>query len=366
MLVVFSSTCLAENTYSETGYPAPPGIYGQAEILEKTLLDVDNIAPYRPVDAEQKMADDVSPASPVKPTIYESQVNNLLNQPAQQSAMPVFRPMTESAYPLTSETTPTSAPSLTPALPTSTHAMNGSADDAMNMSQSPVTGYQTDSSFNSPQYPSPDYPSDRQINNAQQLMPDHLPGNDLHVTRQSGYDYPQAPVYAQQTQQAGQLPFSQWGDMPVNGTDFSYGQQPQPPAPFIDRGYTQQYDYPQPVDGYAAEQEPHYFNFTGNNMGMPFENIRGPQNMHSGQFDFYGLNPGDFINRFMGTRGQDMWMPPSSPHLQALDHFPVPQNIYGMSPASQPEPMMQGNNYQFMPRVPEEEIIYPPSYPVGY
>jgi hypothetical protein len=130
------------------------------------------------------------------------------------------------------------------------------------------------------------------------------------------------------------------------------GSQPQPPRqsglpyPNMDYGYQ-----PGPTYRYGDNSSNRYFNFQPSGWDRP-----------NNSWGFFDFNPGNMMTPFSNGYFADDWLPPANHHLQALDHYPVPQDIYGRGSQSAIMPA-PAPTAQYRRRIPAEEIIYPPNYP---
>lgn len=279
ILPLLSLQAMAEEQDND-GYPAPPGVYGQAEILKNAQLNMGSGSPYVVIENNQ---DKVEPQ-----TQQPAQ-----NKPASVSQQYSFK------------------------------------------QQAPQPPVKHDSEIIS-------QPADQYIY--------QRPAETVN-------NYPDAKVIQKQYQEAKQYPFEQWGDMPVQSSG-NYGPDYGSEAVPIDtnpwKNNSRQYTYPAYNNLNNINPDP---GFSSNRMIMPFNNERRSQ--------FY--NPGNMMDQFMGNWGSSALMPPSSSYLQPIEQFPVPNmpppgNMYGV-PGSNQALMPPGSNVQFRPQIPEEDIIYPPSYP---
>ena len=153
--------------------------------------------------------------------------------------------------------------------------------------------------------------------------------------------YPEAEEIRQQYLQAESLPFDQWGH-----ENLDYGD---PSVPINTSPNWQTYP-----DRQSDRLTQTYIN-TGN----------WPDNRTT-QTESRYINPGYTMQQFFNTPNNTNWVPASNAYLTPFEQFPVPQNPYGFSSATSSMPgtgLPAGTNLQYLPKIPEEEIIYPPSYP---
>ncbi len=296
-------TLLSEEVDND-GYPAPPGVYGQAEILKNTHLNLGTGSPYVIIKDQVKGNQPAQEAQPAPKTSGNATDYPLLPAQTEQNSPPAFRP--------------------TP--------VQKSADA---------------------------YPLPATQNTYQPPENIRLPANN-NLPRTNSY--PDASEVMQQYQNAKQLPFDQWGSLPKQNSN-DYGDTSVPidtsPRPMAQQriyqapyeNTAQPYSYSSPVNRSSQ------FNYSPNSMNMPYQN-----NWQSQYF-----NPGHIMGQFFGDRGYNDLPPPASNHLKTFEQFPVPHmtpptDFYGMPGAGQSYPL-PGSNVQFMHRIPEEDIIYPPSYP---
>jgi len=163
--------------------------------------------------------------------------------------------------------------------------------------------------------------------------------------------YPEAEAMRQQYLQAKSLPFDQWGHETLEYGDPSVPINTSPnwqtyPDRKVDRP-TQPYIYPGNLTGSLNPNAAKY---------LPY-----PTQREAGF-----ANPGYIMDQFFNSPANTDWTPPSNSYLAPFEQFPVPQNPYGFSSSTSSMHSAgrpAGTNLQYLPKIPEEEIIYPPSYP---
>jgi hypothetical protein len=305
MLSAFSSRQLLSQEAANDGYPAPPGVYGHEEILKNAQFNLGSGSPYRVIVDE---ANSSPPGAGLQalpepgPMPYQQKIQ----QPVALPATPVepvpakfttFRPdsLPDNSYPAK---TGTDAPFI--------------AQDST-ISQAPTVNY----------------------------PPAGFQG------------YPEAAEMRQHYQEASQLPFNQWGSIPVEErTDYGYETVPIDTSPQWHSNRLENYNHP----GQGYQDQTMQYRYPDRMFPPATNNNWQPNN----------FNPGRMMDLFIGSDRNNDWMPPSNPYLQPMEQFPVPQSIYGMPSVDQPA-MPHGANSQYLPaRIPEEDIIYPPSYPGRY
>lgn len=163
--------------------------------------------------------------------------------------------------------------------------------------------------------------------------------------------YPEPEAMRQQYLQAKSLPFDHWGHETLE-----YGD---PTVPINTSPNWQTYP-----DRQADRQTQHYV-YPGNLAGSLNPNAANylpyPTQKEAGF-----ANPGYIMNQFFNSPANTDWAASSNPYLAPFEQFPVPQNPYGFSSATssmQRAARPAGTNLQYLPKIPEQEIIYPPSYP---
>ena len=314
LLALFSVSVSAE---PDSDYPAPPGVYGQEEILKNSKLNFGKGAPYVMINnAKDAKVTATSPKShqiPAKPEIQSAdQLNHLpliftQPEPAQQQTIQL------------------------------------------------------------PQNPETTAPQEKTVPKQQNVMPRNQQFTQAippapHEYNPPGNYYPSARQLDEQFQKARNLPFDQWGQEPA--------QKPAKPIDFQAAPDMSQYDYPRPNRFYQGTGRSNFMSsyppLTSSQskpafMRQPYQ--RAPKNTYPGDYDSYtdSMYGRNWMNDALI---QESWMDvpltaPSNMDLQHFEQFPVPQDIYGNAPIiSQPS-----GSGRYFRKIPEEEIIYPPNYP---
>lgn len=397
LLMSLSPLSFANEDPAQNDYPAPPGYYGYAEMLKQNPIKPPsqteslsqeqayaNIAGRNSAYVVIEPAEN-SPAQPQRsqpahdprftspPTdsgidVYQSKLQQVIKKHSSRNQGPVFRP------------------------PGLESAQVQSGDTAHYSIPQPV--------YQEPRPPQAIAPS----------LPDQ-------PVSQRPVDYPDAQVFQEQYQNASQLNFGQWGEqLPETESPQDYY-----PEDYSHQDYSAQ-DYPtgpvpehQPMQSYPPEmngpsmkgplmsdramtrqaapdfnQTPAYqLDYPQPNYPQPdYPQQAGPNNLPMPAADFYsapepssyGFNPADMpaglMERFMGNWGQNDWTSPPGGFVPPAEHFAVPQTPHAM-PYPMDNQMIGGgmmNNGLASPGpvfgpgmgMPEEDIIYPPSYPEGY
>ena len=285
---------------TDQGYPAPPGIYGQPEILKNSQFNMGTGSPYIVIEKQGETP---------------SQTNTVI--------------------------------------PDDSHPA---------IQQSHITQTTADSELPppKPEHPEPVSTAARQtlFESAQSSVAQPWVENT---------SYPDAARIRQQYLDAGQLPFDQWGAMPQTGSG-DYGSAAVPidtsrPSYLSDRPFNAPSNKPARKSSAKSSNSLPYNYYP---KSMPYDFFSERMSMPSWKNAYPGnFNAGDFMDGFVGNRERYDRMPaPSATYLKPFDQLPVPQ----MAPADMYGPRTQpfatpGTNVQYMPRIPEEDIIYPPNYP---
>lgn len=298
-LVIPLQTVIAD----ESSYPAPPGYYGQEEILRNAQLNMGKGAPYISIiesQPESASPPDEAPAQPSARPANQSQDNLLIRQPLQPPASP-------------------------------TGIQNKAQQQPWSQTQSSATG---------------NYPNADEL--AQQYQQAGQWGFEQWGFEQRENQPTQSAPGA--GQQGGRFDLT----LPVQQGYYDY------PRPMSNTGQraqypdqnTGQYSNPYPAAGQVRGSPDLARFFEQTPAG--WQQFTQPGNLHNNAWKAaqHGLVPPA--------------SPPVNMHLQRFDQFPVPQTLYGgaMPGYSSPAPTqsMSGNARYFKP-IPREEIIYPPHYP---